>query len=155
MSQTSHTQSGRGEYNASQHASPEVADTASSAVIPRAPSALLGMSGYAGTSTQTLPLNTAYDIWRPRSLAEANTGSERSRSVSPVGLIIAQRQAQLAAQMPLTAVSGVENVAATADATRNVAEQALATASHTAGSIEGILRKHVQHSQEDAFASGR
>ena len=84
-----------------------------------------------------------------RSPAEASTGSRRSRSVSPAGLTIAQRQAQLAAQMASTAVSGVENVAASADATRNVAEQALATASHAAGSIEGIVRKHVQRSQED------
>lgn len=122
MSQTSHTQSGRGEYSASQHASPEVVDTASSAVVPQAPSALPGMSGYAGTSMQTLPPNIAYDIRRPRSPAEASTDSRRSRSVSPVGLTIAQRQAQLAAQMVATAVWGVENVVVTEDATRNVAE---------------------------------
>ena len=45
--------------------------------------------------------------------------------------------------MASTAVSGVENVAASADATRNVAEQTLATAWYTAGSVEGIIREHV------------
>ena len=69
--------------------------------------------------------------------------SRRSCSMSPVRLTIAQRQAQFAAQMASTAVSGVENVAAVADAIRNVAEQALATPSHAARSIEGIVREHV------------
>ena len=49
-----------------------------------------------------------------------------------MGLIIAQRQAQLAANIASTAASDVGRVAATADATRNVAQQALETASHTA-----------------------
>lgn len=131
MSQKSRMQSGRGEYNASL----EVTYTASLAVGPQASGVLPGMSGYAGTSTQTLPPNTAFDIRRPRSLAEASTGSRRSHSVSLVGLTIEQRKAQVAAQMASTAVSGVENVAAIANATRNVVKQALATASHAAGSI--------------------
>ena len=145
MSQTSRTQSGRGEYNASL----EVADTAWLVVGPQAPGVLPGMPGYAGTSTQTLLPNTMFDIRRPRLLAEVNTSSGRSRSVSPMGLTIAQRQAQLAAQMASTAISDVENAAATVDATRNVAEQALATASHATRLIEGILREHVKRLQKD------
>ena len=73
----------------------------------------------------------------------------RTRSASPVGLTIAQRQAQLAAQIASSAASGVSHVAAATDATRNVAEQALATAEQTAGSIEGIVREHVSRSQAD------
>ena len=149
MSQTSCTQSSVGECSRSQQALTEVADMASSAVGPQAPSVLPRMSGYARTSTQTLPPNTAFDIRLPRSPAEASIGSRRSRSVSPEGLPIAQRQAQLAAQMASTAVSGVENVVAIANATQNVAEQALAIALHVAGSIEGSVREHVQRSQED------
>ena len=66
-----------------------------------------------------------------------------------MGLTITQRQAQLAVEMASTAVSDVGRVAAMADAMRNVAEQALAASSHTTGSIKGIVRKHIQHSQED------
>lgn len=55
--------------------------------------------------------------------------------------------------MTSTAISGIENIAALADTTRNVAEQVLATASHAAGPIEGIIRKHVQRLQKDTSKS--
>ena len=117
MSQTSRTRSSVGERNKSQQALTEVADTGSSEVGPWTLGALPGMSGYAGTSTQALLPSTASDIWRPCSPIGPSIAPHCTRFVSPVGLTIAQRQAQLAAQMPSTAVSGVENVAATADAT--------------------------------------
>ena len=51
-----------------------------------------------------------------------------------MGLTIAQRQAQLAANIASIAPSDVGRVAATANATRNVAQQALETASQAAES---------------------
>ena len=61
-----------------------------------------------------------------------------------MGLTIAQRQAQLAANIASIATSDVGRVAATADATRNVAQQAIEAASQaaeTAGQSEGRARK--------------
>ena len=51
--------------------------------------------------------------------------------------------------MASTAASDVSHVAATAHTTRNVAEQALATAVHTAGSTERIAHEHITRSQAD------
>ena len=51
--------------------------------------------------------------------------------------------------MASTAASGVGQIVATANATRSGAEQALAAATHTASSIEGVVREHIQRSQED------
>lgn len=132
-----------------QHALLEVADTASSAVVPRASGVLPEMAGYEETKMQMLPPNTAFDIRHSRPSSRSSAGSRRSHSVSPVGLTIVQRQAQLVAQMASTAASDVGRVAAAADATRNVAEQALATASHAAGLIEGILCEHIQRLHVD------
>ena len=113
-------------------------------VAPQAPDVLPGMSGYARTSTQATAPNTAFDALRARSTSRSGTGSRRTRSVSPVGLTLAQRQAQLAANIASTAASDVGRVAATADATRNVAQQALAAASQateTAGQSEAHAQK--------------
>ena len=98
---------------------------------------------------QTLAPNTTFDSRRTRSPTRSSASSHRSRSVSPVGLTIAPRQAQLAAHMASTATSGVGQVVATANATHSGAEQALATTTHTAGSIEGVVREHIQRLQED------
>ena len=61
-----------------------------------------------------------------------------------MGLTIAQRQVQLAANIASTAASDVGRVAATADATRNVAQQAMEAASQaaeTAGQSEARTHK--------------
>ena len=55
----------------------------------------------------------------------------------------------MAAQIASSAASGVSHVAAATDATQNVAEQALATAEQTAGSIEGIVHELISRSQAD------
>ena len=144
MSQQSHSQSSVGDFSGSQHAQADVADTASSAVAPQAPGILPGMSGYVGTSTQATAPNTAFDARRARLMSRSGTRPRRTRSVSPMGLTLAQRQAQLAANMASSAASDVGRVAAAADATRNVAQQAMETASHaieTAGQSEGRAQK--------------
>ena len=99
----------------------DVADTASSAVAPQAPCILPGMSGYVGTSTQPTALNAAFDARRARSTSRSGIGPRCTRSVSPMGLTLAQRQAQLAANIASSAASDVGRVAAIADAMRNVA----------------------------------
>ena len=86
---------------------------------------------------------------RAQSLTETSVGMRCARLASPVGLTIAQRQAQLAAQIASSAASGVSHVALATDAARNVAEQELATAEQTARSIEGIVREHISRSQAD------
>ena len=101
------------------------------------------MSGYVGTLTQMLVLNTASDTRRTRSSSRLGAGSRRSWSVSPGGLSIAQRQAQLAANIASTAASDVGRVATTADATRNVTQQAVETVSHAAESA-GQSRAHAR-----------
>lgn len=78
-----------------------------------------------------------------RSPIGSSGGSRRSCSVYPVGLTIAQRQAQLVAHIAPIAASGVEQVAATADVTRNIAEQALTTTIHATRSIEDVVCEHV------------
>ena len=148
MSQASNTPSLISRHSGQQSAPADVEDTASS-VVPYGTIALPGMSGYADASTATIAPNTAYRMRRVQSPIETSAGMRRARAVSPVGLTIAQRQAQLAAQIASSAASGVSHVAAATDATRNVAEQALATAEHTAGSIEGIVREHISRSQAD------
>ena len=107
------------------------------------------MTGYAEASATSIAPNTAFMTRRAQSPVETSIGMHRARSVSPVGLTITQRQAQLATQIASSAASGVSHVATATDATRNVAEQALATATHTAGSIEGIVREHITRSQAD------
>ena len=73
--------------------------------------------------------NTAFDARRARSTSRSDIGPRRTRSVFPMGLTLAQRQAQLAANIASSAASDVGRVAATVDATRNVAVQALEAAS--------------------------
>ena len=73
--------------------------------------------------------NTSFETRRTRSPSRSGVGSHRAQSVSPVGLTIAQRQAQLAAYVASTAASDVGRVAVTTDAMRNVAQQALEIAS--------------------------
>ena len=144
MSQQSHSRSSVGDFSGSPHAQADIADTASSAVAPQAPGVLPGMSGYVGTSTQATAPNTAFDARRARSTSRSGTGPRRTRSVSPVGLTLAQRQAQLAANIASSAASDVGRVAAAADATRNVAQQAMEAASQaaeTAGQSEAHARK--------------
>ena len=148
MSQASNAQSTVSRHSGQQNAPADVEDTASS-VVPHGTTALPGMSGYADASATTIAPNIAFRMRHAQSPTETSTGMRRTRSASPVGLTIAQRQAQLAAQIASSAASGVSHVAAATDATRNVAEQALATAEHTAGSIEGIVREHVSRSQAD------
>ena len=97
MSQTSHTRSGVSGHGETQHALLEVADTTLLAVGPQTSGVLPGMFGYEGTSTQTLPPNTVFNIRHTDPSSLSSAGSRRSRSVSPVGLAITQRQAQLAA----------------------------------------------------------
>lgn len=133
-----------GEYSELQCALLEVGDTASLAVGPRALGALLCMSSYEGTSTQMLAPNTMFNTRRTRSPSRSSAGSRRSRSVFPVGLTILQWQVQLAAHIASTAASGVEQVVAMANAMHNVAEQALTTALDAAGSMEDVVREHVQ-----------
>ena len=119
-------------------------DTALSAVAPQAPGIVPGMSGYAGTSTQATALNIAFDARRARSTSQSGRGPRRTWSVSPMELPLAQREAQLAANIASSAASDIGRVAAAADATRNVAQQALETASQaaeTAGQSEAHARK--------------
>ena len=59
---------------------------------------------------------------RAQSPTATSAGMRRARSVSPVGLTIAQQQAQLAVQMESNAASDVSHVVASAHATQNVAE---------------------------------
>ena len=152
MSQASNAPSAISRHSGQQNAPADVEDTAS-LVVPYGTIALPGMSGYADASAATIAPNTAFRMRRAQSpietSTETSTGMRRARSVSPVGLTITQRQAQLAAQIASSAASGVSHVAAATDATRNVAEQVLATAEHTAGSIEGIVREHISKSQAD------
>ena len=112
---------------------------------------LPGMSGYAEASAATIVLNTTFRMPCVQSPIETSAGMRRARSISPVGLTIAQRQAQLATRIASSAASEVSNVVAATDVTRNVAEQALATAEQTAGSIEGIVREHISRSQADTL----
>ena len=75
--------------------------------------------------------------------------------MSPVGLTITQRQAQLAANMASSAASDVGRVAVAADAMRNVAQQALETASQaaeTAGQSKLRTRKLHDTLQEELRA---
>ena len=144
MSQQSYSRSSIGDFSGSQHALQDVADTASSAVAPQAPGVLPGMSGYVGTSTQATAPNTAFDARRARSTSRSGTGPRRTQSVSPVGLTLAQQQAQLTANIASSAASDVGRVAATADATCNVAQQAMeavSQAAETAGQSEAHARK--------------
>ena len=134
MSQTSRTRSSVGDFSGSQHAQVDIADTASSAVVPQVPGVLPGMSGYGGTLTWAPAPNTAFDARRARSTSRLSAGLCHSWSVSPMGLTITQRQAQLVANIVSTAASDVGRVAVTVDVARNVAQQALETASHTAES---------------------
>ena len=131
-----------------QNAPADVEDTASSVVL-HGTTALPGMSGYADASAATIASNIAFRMRHAQLPTETSARMRRARSASPVGLTIAQRQAQLAAQIASSAASGVSHVAATIDTTRNVAEQALATAEQTAGSIEGIVCEHISRSQVD------
>ena len=148
MSQVSNAQSTVSRHSGQQNAPADVEDTASS-VVPYGTTALPGMSGYADASAMTIVPNTAFRMRCTQSLTETSTGMRRARSASPVGLTIAQRQAQLAAQIASSAASGVSHVAAATDATRNVAEQVLATAEQTARSIEGIVHEHISKLQAD------
>ena len=148
MSQALNAPSTVSRHSGQQNAPADVEDTASS-VVPYGTIALPGMSGYADASAMTIAPNTTFRMRRMQSLTETSAGMRHARSVSPVGLTIAQRQAQLAAQIASSAASVVSHVAATTDATRNVAEQALATTKHTAGSIEGIVHEHISKSQAD------
>ena len=148
MSQASNAPSTVSRHSGQQNAPADAEETALS-VVPYGTNALPGMFGYADAFAGTITPNTAFRMRRTQSPTETGTGMRRARSVSPVGLTIAQRQAQLATQIASSAATGVSHVAAATDATRNVAEQALATAEHTAGSIEGIVREHISKSQED------
>ena len=148
MLQASNAPSTISKHSGQQNAPADVEDTAS-AVVPYGTIALPGMSGYANASAAKIAPNTAFRMRRAQSPIETSADMGRARSVSPVGLTIAQRQAQLAAQISSSAASGVSHVAAVIDATRNVPEQALATAEHRAGSIEGIVRKHISKLQVD------
>ena len=110
------------------------------------------MSGYVGTSTQAPAPNTAFAALRARSLSPSGAGSRRSRSVSPMGLTIMQRQAQLAANIASTAASDVGRIAATTDATRNVAQQAMeevSQATETACQSEARTRKLFETTRQE------
>ena len=122
MSQMSRTRSSIGEHNASQHALLKVEDIASLAIAPRARGVLPDMSGYEGILTQVLVPNTVFETRRARSPSRLGASSRRSHSVSPVGLTIAQRQAQLASHMASTTALNVGRVVATTDVMCNVAE---------------------------------
>ena len=86
------------------------------------------MSSYVGTSTQAIALNTTFDVRRARSTSRSGAGLRRSRSVS----LWADPHV---ATSTTCSKYGVEccitrwTVAAAADATHNVAQQALETAS--------------------------
>ena len=150
MSQVSNAPSSISRHSGQQNAPADVEDTASS-VVPHGTTALPGMSGYADASAATIAPNTTFRMRRAQSLTETSAGMPRVRSASPVGLTIAQRQAQLAAQIASSAASGVSHVAVATDTTRNVAEQELATVEQTAGSIEGIVREHISRLQVDTL----
>lgn len=86
---------------------------------------LPAMSAY----TETHVVNTTFSQRIARSSTQAaSLGHRRSRSVSPIGVSVAQRHAQLAASMAESATFGVERVAPSVADTRNVAEAALRTA---------------------------
>ena len=148
MSQASNAQSTVSRHSGQQNAPADVEDTASSVVL-YGTTALPGMSRYADASAATIAPNTAFRMRRVQSLTETSTGMRCARSASPVGLTIAQRQAQLAGQIASSVASGVSHVAVATDATRNVAKQALTTAEQTAGSIEEIVYEHISRSQVD------
>ena len=148
MSQASNAPSTAGKNSGLQNAPGDVEDTASS-VGPHGAGALPGLTGYAEASATSIAPNTAFMMRRTQSPVETSMGMRRARSVSPVGFTIVQRQAQLATQIASSAASAVSHVAAATDAMHNVAEQALATATHTAGSIEGIVREHITRLQAD------
>ena len=155
MSQQPHSRSSVGDFSGSQHALQDVGYTAASAVVPQAPGVLPGMSGYIGTLTQATTSNTAFDARCARSTSRLGAGPRCTRSVSPVGLTLAQRQAQLTTNMASSAASDVGRVAAAADATRNVAQQAMETASQaaeTAGQSEARARKLFETMQDELRA---
>ena len=106
-------------------------DTASSVHQGRALQTVTRVSG------GTLP-NSAYS--RGRAAARSQSASPRPRRVlSPVGLSVAQRRAQLAEQTAATAASGVGRVA---EETRRVRELVEATTAE-ARSVRGEVESHV------------
>ena len=89
MSQASNAPSAVSGNNGLQNVPADIKDTASS-VVPYGIDALPGMFGYAGASTSMIAPNTAYRMRHAQSLTETSAGMRRARSMSLVGLTIAQ-----------------------------------------------------------------
>lgn len=142
MSQTSRTRSIDSTLDSLQHAMDDVQDTVSSSVRPTSIGALPRMSQY----RETRAPNTVFAQCGGRSLTRSTSSGHRRRSISPIGISIAQKRAELATNMAANAASGIGQVTASVDATHNIVETVLEMAIATQGSIEETIRAHIQQS---------
>ena len=105
----------------------------------------------ARVSGGTLP-NSAYS--RGRTAARSKSASPRPRRIlSPVGLSVAQRRAQLAEQTAATAVSGVGRVAEESRRVRELVEATTAEARSVRGEVESRVAQMAAAAEASAARS--